>query len=64
MAMLTMPPLGQGSMVARPSQGLRSCGRDTSPSRSFDREQDHVVAEAGGHELKAPKPNHHRAWDL
>ena len=63
MVMLTMPPLGWGCVVARPSRGLRSCRHDTSPSRSFDREQDHVIAEAGGHDLEAPKPNHHGAWD-
>ena len=32
----------------------------TQPS---NREQDHVVAETDGHELKAPKPDHHGEWN-
>jgi len=47
--------------VARPSGGFRSCGCDAGTSRSFDREQDHVVAETGRHEPEAPEPNHHGA---
>ena len=35
----------------------------TRVSRSFDREQDHVVAGTGGHELEAPEPNHRGARD-
>ena len=44
--------------MARPSRSPRSCGRNTSSFRSFDREQDHVVAETGRHKLEAPEPNH------
>jgi len=61
--MLSTPLLGRGGMVARPSRGLRSCGCNASSSRSFDIEQDHVIAETGGHELEAPEPNHRGAWD-
>ena len=35
----------------------------TRVSRSFDREQDHVVAGTGGHEIEAPEPNHRGARD-
>jgi len=58
---LSMPLLGQGGMVARLSRSPQSCGRNASSSRSFDREQDHVIAETGRHELEAPEPNHHGA---
>jgi len=44
--------------MARSSQSPQSCGRNASSSRSFDREQDHVIAETGRHELEAPEPNH------
>jgi len=47
--------------VARPSGSPQSGGRNASSSRSFDREQDHVVAETGGHELEAPELNHRGA---
>ena len=49
--------------MARPSWGLRLCWCNASSSWSFDREQDHVVAGTGGHELEAPKPNHRGARD-
>ena len=57
MAALSTPLLGRGGMVARPSRSPQSRGRNASSSRSFDREQDHVVAETGRHEHEAPKPN-------
>jgi len=62
-AMLIMPPLGHGSMVVRPPWGIWSRVHDASPSRSSDWEQDHVVAETGGHELMAPEPDHRGVWD-
>ena len=49
--------------MARPSWGLRSCWCNASSSRSFDREQDHVVAETSGYELEAPEPNYRGARD-
>ena len=49
------------SWVARPSRSPQSCGCNPSSPRSFDREQDHVVAETGRHELEAPEPNHRGA---
>ena len=58
---LSTPLLGPGGMVARPSWSPQSCGRNASSFRSFDREQDHVVAENSRHELEAPKPNHRGA---
>ena len=61
MVALSTPLLGRGGMVARPSRSPQSCGRNASSSRSFDREQDHVIAETGGHELEAPEPNHRGA---
>jgi len=61
--MLSTPVLERGGMVAMPSWGLRSCGRNAGSSRSFEREQDHVVAKTGGHELEAPELNHRGAWD-
>ena len=61
--MLSTPLLGRGGMVARPSWGLRSCWCNASSSRSFDREQDHVVAETSGYELEAPEPNYRGARD-
>jgi len=61
MVVLTMPLLGWGGVVAGPSGGPQSGGRNASSSQSFDREQDHVIAETGGHELEAPEPNHRGA---
>ena len=52
--------IGRG-VVARPSGSPQSGGHNASSFRSFDREQDHVVAETGGHELEAPEPNHRGA---
>jgi len=60
-AALSTPLLGRGGMVARPSWSPQSCGRNMSSFRSFDREQDHVVAKTGRHELEAPEPNHRGA---
>ena len=60
MVALSTPLLGRGGVVARPSRSPQSGGRNASSSRSFDREQDHVVAETGGHELEATEPNHRR----
>jgi len=45
--------------MSRASRGPRSHWRNAGSSRSFDREQDHVVAGASRHELQAPNPNHH-----
>ena len=61
MVALSTPLFGRGGMVARPSGSPQSGGRNASSSQSFDREQDHVIAETGGHELEAPEPNHRRA---
>jgi len=61
MVALSTPLLWRGGVVARPSGSPQSGGCNASSSRSFDREQDHVVAETGGHELEAPEPNHHGA---
>ena len=61
MAALSTPLLGQGGMVARPSRSPQSCERNASSSRSFDQEQDHVIAETDRHELEAPEPNHRGA---
>ena len=58
---LSTPLLGRGGVVARTSWGPQPCWRNTGSSRSFDREQDHVIAEASRHELETPKPNHHGA---
>jgi len=63
MVALSTPLLGRGGMVARPSRSPQSCGRNASSSRSFDREQDHVIAKTGRHELEAPEPNHRGAWN-
>ena len=60
-AALSTPLLGRGGMVARPCWSTQSCGRNASSFRSFDREQDHVIAKTGRHELEAPKPNHRGA---
>jgi len=46
-----------GDDVLAPSSGLAQRGL----LPAFDREQDHVIAGAGGHELETPKPNHRRA---
>jgi len=61
MVALSTPLLRRGSVVARPSRSPQSCWCDASSSRSFDREQDHVIAETGRHELEAPEPNHRGA---
>jgi len=58
MVMLPTPLLGRGGVVVRTSRSPQSCWRNASSTWSFDREQDHVVAKAGRHELKAPEPNH------
>jgi len=47
--------------VVRPSRSPQSCWCNASSSRSFDREQDHVIAKTGRHELEAPEPNHRGA---
>ena len=47
--------------MARMSRRPQSCLRNADSSRSFDREQDHVVAGASRHELEAPEPNHRGA---
>jgi len=49
--------------VATPSWSPQSCGRNASSSRPFDREQDHVIAETGRHELEAHEPNHRGVWN-
>jgi len=56
--MLPTPLLGRGGVVARVSRGPQPCWCNSVSSRSFDREQDHVIARAGRHELKTPEPNH------
>jgi len=61
MVALSTPLLGRGGMVARPSRSPQSCGRNASSSRSFDREQDHVISETGRYEFEAPEPNHRGA---
>jgi len=61
MAVLSTPLLGRGGVVARTSWGPQPCWRNAGSSRSFDREQDHVIAGASRHELETPKPNHHGA---
>jgi len=58
MMVLPTPLLGRGRVVSRASRGPHSYWRHAGSSRSFDREQDHVIAGASRHELKAPKPNH------
>jgi len=58
MVVLSTPLLGRGGVVARTSRGPQPCRRNASSSRSFDREQNHVIAEASKHELETPKPNH------
>ena len=55
---LSTPLLGRGGMVPRTSRGPLPCWRNAGSSRSFDREQDHVIAGASRHELETPKPNH------
>jgi len=61
MVALSTPLLWRGGVVARPSRSSQSCWCDAGSSRSFDREQDHVIAETGRHEIEAPEPNHHGA---
>jgi len=61
MVALSTPLLGRGGMVARTSWSPPSCGRNASSPRSFNREQDHVIAATGRHELEAPEPNHRGA---
>jgi len=60
-AVLSTPLLGWGCMLARLSWSPQSCGRNACSFRSFDREQDHVIAETGRHELEAPELNHRGA---
>ena len=60
---LPTPLLRRGGVMSRVSRGPRSHWRNVGSSRSSDREQDHVVAEASRHELKAPKPDHRGAWN-
>ena len=47
--------------MVRPSRSPPPRWRNASSSRSFDREQDHVIAKTGRHELEAPEPNHRGA---
>jgi len=61
MVVLSTPHLGRRGVVARASRGPQPCWRNAGSSRSFDREQDHVIAGAGRHELETPKPNHRGA---
>jgi len=61
MVVLSTPLLRRGGVVVRTSRSPQSCWRNTSSSQSFDREQDHVIARTGRHELEAPEPNHHGA---
>jgi len=61
MVVLSMPLLGRGGVVARTSRGPQPCWRNAGSSRSFEREQDHVIAGASRHELETPKPNHRGA---
>jgi hypothetical protein len=63
MLVLSTPLLGRGGVVVRTSRSPQSCRRNASSSRSFDREQDHVIAKTGRHELEAPEPNHRGAWN-
>jgi len=63
MVALSTSLLGRGGVVARSSRSPQSCWRNASSSRSFDREQDHVIAKTGRHELEAPEPNHRAAWN-
>ena len=63
MVALPTPLLGRGGVVAWTSRSPQLCWRNTGSSRSFDREQDHVIAGASSHELKTPKPNHRGARD-
>ena len=58
---LPTPLLGRGSMVMRTSWSPQSCCRNAGSSRSFDREQDHVIVGTSRHELEAPEPNHRGA---
>jgi len=58
---LSTPLLGRGGVVVRASRGPQPCWRNAGSSRSFDREQDHIVAGASRHELETPKPNHRGA---
>ena len=43
--------------------GPSTCWRNAGSSRSFDQEQDHVIAGASRHDLETPKPNHRGARD-
>jgi len=63
MVVLSTPLLGRGGVVARTSRGPQPRGRNAGSSRSFDREQDHVVAGASRQELETPKPNRRGARD-
>jgi len=54
MMVLTTPLLGRGGVMARTSRGPQSCWHDSGSSRSFNREQDHVIAGASRHELGLP----------
>jgi len=61
MVALSTSLLRWGGVVARSSRSPQPCWRNASSSRSFDREQDHVIPKTGRHELEAPKPNHRGA---
>jgi len=61
MVVLSTPLLRRGGVVVRTSRGPHPGWRNAGSSRPFDREQDHVIAEASGHELETPKPNHRGA---
>jgi len=63
MVALSTPLLERGGVVVRPSRSPPPRWRNASSSRSFDREQDHVIAKTGRHELEAPEPNHRGARD-
>jgi len=63
MVVVSTPLLGRGGVMARASRGPRPCWRNAGSSRSFHREQDHVIVRASRHELETPKPNHCGAWN-
>jgi len=63
MMVLSTPLLGRGGVVVMTSWAPHLGWRNAGSSRPFYREQDHVIAGAGGHELETPKPNHRRAWN-
>jgi hypothetical protein len=58
---LSTPLLGRRGVVVRTSRSPQSCWSKAGSSRSFDREQDQVIAGTSRHELEAPEPNHRGA---